>query len=423
MSGIRTASTARPWRGATLVALLATLLAAGACAPKASRRQTDIMEKTGTVGVSTAVLRVGVNDLVDRFAGRIEQSADRVVEQADTAAVRQRALAFKVDAVPVVYTAGFRADPLSAAIDVWVLAFQFREYVETGAGQAAFGPQKPVLEEAARAQLADVDAVMRTIAIKPEHFDRARPQVERWAAGHPIAHTFAGRTSGASLLTRLRSDNKDAFLVVGDVSDTLENVAERLNTYAAHLPKQARWQAELLATDMTTALRLDRTVADVHDVGTAARHATGVLEGMPALLDAQRDLLGAERRAVLAGIDGQRQQTLAFLTDYMTDERLALVGVAREERVATLAALQQERLATIAAVDAMRKLTVDSSLVGLRELVDYTIWRVAMLVAGLMILGLVLGVLAVRLTIGHGTGASGDDSGVVAHGLRSRPVR
>ena len=85
------------------------------------------MEKAGTVSVSAAVLRVGVNDLVDRFAGRIEQSADRIVEQANTAAVQQRALALKVNAIPMVYTAGYRADPLSAAIDVWVLAFQFRE--------------------------------------------------------------------------------------------------------------------------------------------------------------------------------------------------------------------------------------------------------------------------------------------------------
>ena len=103
---------------------------------------------------------------------------------------------------------------------------------------------------------------MRTIAIKPEYFDRARPQAEQWAAAHPIQHTFAGRTSGASLLTSLRSDNKDAFLVVGEVSDTLENVSERLNMYAAQLPRQARWQAELLAAEMTTELRLERTLDD-----------------------------------------------------------------------------------------------------------------------------------------------------------------
>jgi len=356
------------------------------------------------VNVSAAVLRVGVNDLVDRFAGRIEQSADRIVEQADTVAVKQRALALKVDAIPMVYTAGFRSDPLSAAIDVWVLAFQFRQYVETGAGRTAFGPQQGLLQETARDQIADVDAVLRKIAIKPEYFDRARPQVEQWAATHPIEHTFAGRTSGASLLTSLRSAEQDVFLVVGSVSDTLENMSERVNTYAAHLPKQARWQAQLLAAEMTTGLRLERTLDDVHDLGTVARQASGVLEGIPALLDAEREIIAAERRAVLAGVDSQRLQTLAVLQEYVTGERLALVAAVRDERVATIAAVDQERLATIAAVETMRKLTVDSSLNGLRDLVDYTIWRVAMLIAALMLLAAVLAVVAVRLTSGHGKG-------------------
>ena len=42
---------------------------------------------------------------------------------------------------------------------------------------------------------------------------------------------------------------------MGEASDTLENMSERLNTYVAHLPKQARWQAELLAAEMTTGLQ------------------------------------------------------------------------------------------------------------------------------------------------------------------------
>ena len=405
MSGIRTSSAARPWTGTAVVALLVALIATGACGPpKVSKRQTDIMEKAGTVSVSAAVLRVGVNDLVDRFAGRLEQSADRIVKETDTVAIRQRALALKANAIPMVYTAGYRADPLSAAVDVWVLAFQFNEYAGSAAGRTAFGPQQRLLQETAREQLADVDTVMRTIAIRPEHFDRARPQVEQWAAAHPLEQALAGRQSGASLLTSLRSADQDVFVVVGTVSDTLENLSERLNTYAAQLPKQARWQAELLASQMTTGLKLEQAVDDFHDVATTARKASGVLDGIPALIDLERNIIAGERRAVLAGVDSQRLQTLAALKEYVTGERVALVSAVRDERVATVAAVDQERLATIAAVETMRKQTLDSSLNGLRDIVDYTIWRVAMLVAALMLLAAVLGIVAVRLTSGHGHG-------------------
>ena len=155
---------------------------------------------------------------------------------------------------------------------------------------------------------------------------------------------------------------------------------------------------------MTTGLKLEQVVDDFHDVATTARNASGFLEGIPALIDVERDIIAGERRAVLAGIDSQRKQTLAALQEYVSGERVALVAAVRDERVATVAAVHQERLETIAAVETMRKLTVDSSLTGLREIVDYTIWRVAMLVALLMLLAAVLGVVAVRLTSGHGKG-------------------
>ena len=403
MSGIRTASTPRPWTGAALVALLVALLIAGACgAPKVTKRQTDIMEKAGTVSVSAAVLRVGVNDLVDRFAGRLEQSADRIVKETDTVAIRQRALALKANAIPMVYTAGYRADPLSAAVDVWVLAFQFREYAGSAAGLAAFGPQQRVLQETAREQLADVDTVMRTIAIRPEHFDRARPQVEQWAATHPLEQALAGRQSGASLLTSLRSADQDVFVVVGTVADTLENLSERLNTYAAQLPKQARWQAELLASQMTTGLKLEQAVDDFHDVATTARHASGVLDSIPALIDIERNILADERRPC-------SRASTASAADPGRPAGYVTGSASRSWRRSATSAWRRLRPSTRSAwkrppLSKRCELTVDSSLVGLRELVDYTIWRVAMLVALLMLLAAVLGVVAVRLTSGHGRG-------------------
>src|SRR5262249_3721469 len=154
------------WTGAVVVGLVV----ASACAPKTARRQTDIMEQSRKVGVTAAVLRSRVNDLVERFAGRIELTADRITGETTDDAIRRRALTLKVDAIPAVYTAGFRADPLAAAVDVWGFAFQFTQYMETGAGQNAFGPNQPLVQECARDLLTDADAVIKAIAIRPEYF-------------------------------------------------------------------------------------------------------------------------------------------------------------------------------------------------------------------------------------------------------------
>ena len=153
------------WIGAVIVGAMM----GSACAPKTAARQTDVMEQSGKVSVSAAVLRARVSDLVERVAGRIELTADRISAETDDAALRRRALVLKMEAIPAVYTAGFRADPLIALVDLWGFAFQFGQYMENRAGQNGFGPKQPLVQECARALLADTDAVVRAIAIRPEY--------------------------------------------------------------------------------------------------------------------------------------------------------------------------------------------------------------------------------------------------------------
>ena len=291
----------------SLIAVLLVGLGSSACAPKATRRQTEIMEKIGKVDVSAAVLRVRVNDLTDRFAGRIEDVADRIGLETSAVGARRRALALKTDVIPAVYTAGYRLDPLASAIDVWALAFQFNAYVHTGAGRAAFGAQQPLVQTTATEVLADADAVIRSIVVRPEHFDEARGKVERFAQAHPISQSFGSRPSAASVLAELRSE-QDAFVAVGAVTDTVGDLSERLNTYVALLPKQARWHSEILASDLAAewaaAVSLDRTLGDVHDIGDAARNASGVLSNMSRLFDVER----RDPRVRAAGGTGRSRQ-------------------------------------------------------------------------------------------------------------------
>src|SRR5262245_31093510 len=120
------------------VTALAGLVLVPACAPKASHRQTGTMAKTGKVSVSAVVLRSRVNDLTDRFAGEIEQSADRIRLATADDAIRLGTLQLKVNAIPAVYTAGFHADPLGSAMDLWAFAYQFRQFFDQGDGRSMF---------------------------------------------------------------------------------------------------------------------------------------------------------------------------------------------------------------------------------------------------------------------------------------------
>ena len=81
-------------------------LAAWACAPKAAHRQTDVMEKAGTITVSAAELRAAVNALADSLAG----SGDVFASDDDPELVRD-ATPFALKTTEALLTqAGFTVD-------------------------------------------------------------------------------------------------------------------------------------------------------------------------------------------------------------------------------------------------------------------------------------------------------------------------
>ena len=225
--------------------------------------------------------------------------------------------------------------------------------------------------------------------------------MEHWARAHPVERGLAVRPSITPYMAELRAGERDAFVAVGEVSETIENLSQRLNTYAAALPKQARWQAEILLAETTGDRDVETTLGDIHAVGTAARTANDLLGDVPGLVSAAespvRQMLAAERRAVLEGVDGQRVQTLK----YVTAERLATLAALREERIAVVAVLHQERIEALKEVDGIKSRAVESALAGLRDLFDYALWRVAALLLVLMASAATLGVVGYWLTLGR----------------------
>lgn len=381
-----------------MAAVVVALAATWACVPKTAGRQTHVMETGGGITVSAAELRAMVNALADRFADQIEETADRIGTSTPDPAVRRRALAFKIDAVPAVYTAAYRAEPLTALVDVWALAFQAEQYLTDGPGRESFGADQGIARDRARELVAGADVVGRRAA-RPGEFDRVRADILAWALRNPVRYTFSSRPSCVTFAAERRAENRNAFVDIGSVSDTVEAVSERLNTYAALLPKLARWQAELLLSESTGERSLEAALGDVAAVGSAARGVETVLgevKDVARAASAARAVLAEERRAVLDSVNAQRLATL----EYATSERLAVLAALREERLATLAALRQERIEGLQEVDAIKTRAVDTAVAGLKEVVDHAIWRLAALLLSFLVAAAVLGTVAYRLTVG-----------------------
>ena len=112
------------------------------------------------------------------------------------------------------------------------------------------------------------------------------------------------------------------------LAEGLGDFTARLDSYNVYLPKQARWQAELLLTDFTHDPQISAALSNFAVLSDSAAKASGNIDQMPELVD-------QTRKAFKADVDDERLSAQAFL---------------REELLKTLYALQQERIATMDAV-------------------------------------------------------------------------
>jgi len=144
---------------------------------------------------------------------------------------------------------------------------------------------------------------------------------------------------------------------------------------------------------------LEAALGDVEALGAVARRAHELLDQTPDVegaTSAARAVLAEERRAVLDAVNAQRLATL----EYAISERLAVLAALREERIAVVAALRQERIEALQEVDAIKTRAVDTSVAGLKDVVDHAIWRLAALLLFFLVAAAALGTVSYRLAVG-----------------------
>src|SRR4029079_265040 len=110
-------------------------------APQRKTQSVDPAQRN--VGMTQNQLRLRMRGLVGPMCGEIEQAADRIMASTTNRVVQRAALVWKIEAVPELREALFQPDPLTAAIDTWVLCCPMADYFDTGPGKAALGDFSP----------------------------------------------------------------------------------------------------------------------------------------------------------------------------------------------------------------------------------------------------------------------------------------
>jgi hypothetical protein len=93
------------------------LMATVGCAGSVSK-QTQLMKSQGNVEITASELRYQLYEFVYSFVGAVDLAADEILRESDDPGIRQRALIWKIAAVPAIEQAAFEPDAMTAVADV-----------------------------------------------------------------------------------------------------------------------------------------------------------------------------------------------------------------------------------------------------------------------------------------------------------------
>jgi hypothetical protein len=289
----------------------------------AAPRQTAFQESLG-VDVSSREIRIRTTDYALVFAQTVELTADTILSLATERSVARNALIWKTYAVPAIYRSATLSDPLMAWIDSRVLTYQMRDYFTTGSGRALFGEHQHLALTAADFLLAELD---RAIELSEQEVDpELREGILSFARDNPLNNPYFFRRSPVEVLAKaLGKDHVSGLQAVGSMTELLEDMSQRLNTYSELLPRAGRWQAELMLAELADPERAE-IYLDVLNQLEAMETLNTFLKGAPDLVDEQRE-------ALLEAVDAQRVAFEAALEKYVaraTDDVMADLTLERE---------------------------------------------------------------------------------------------
>jgi hypothetical protein len=212
---------------------------------------------------------------------------------------------------------------------------------------------------------------------------------QKWAAQHPIRHSIADRES--TLSRALEKDVRES-LSLGDavvgVTSTVDDLNRRVEIYSDQLFRQARWEVELLKSQILEDVPIEQVDKLVEQVIVAANRLVSSTERTLLVAENTPAIVASEREAAIKALQDEITRTIKFIQE----ERIAAFKHLTEERIAALLELHQ------AITEERKALTVDAGQISLRT-VDHAMWRVAQLAAVILValfVGLVAGLFLVR---------------------------
>jgi len=322
---------------ATHFALLLLLASLFGC--RTFTTQKGLLEQsTADAQISSHQLRVLVNDFAVRFAARIEAGADEILARSADPDVRRNAILWKKNAIAASFRAATRPDPMAAYLDLWILNRQMMALFQAPPGDGWFGPHQAIAVDTCRQlepYLGDIYMAIGSDLPLGEEF------VATFAADFPVTNLYFDRESLSSRYVEAVPDPiRELYQVVSRMQENLAELQKLTMVYAEHVPKQARWEAELLLLDTTEIETIARPLNDFSRVADSVTQVMPVVASLP-------QVVAREHSELQRFVEHQRNDTMRQIDAL----RNTVTEDLRRERANVLDALQQERVAVSGHID------------------------------------------------------------------------
>jgi len=304
------------------------------CLSGGTTKRTSSIKAAKNLKASSTELNSRNQSLLGIYSAEIETAADKIILESSSTAVQREALAWKAEAIPVLQASLLNPDPVAAVLDTWVFIFQMRDYLSRSPLKEEDGEANSVVTATLTEMNAQMEQLIRTAA-PAASIEDLRHRAETWATTHPIRAGLAGRQSvDPEIVRRVGESDLRMGAALRSVDERLGDLSARLDAYNMYLPKQARWQAELLLGDIARNPQIDAATRNAAKLSDAMAKTSNNLDRLP-------EFMNQARQAVTGDIDGQRLAAQGFVHD----ERVDTLDALEDERVAAVAALDHERVA------------------------------------------------------------------------------
>lgn len=358
-----------------------------ACTTVSPQRDGLLEQTVEGTQLTSQQLRLYLNEYAIRFDRQVEEAADQILSQTTDPEVARNALMWKIHVISANYRATARPDAFAAFIDVWILSKQMSRFFDGGAGSELFGQFQSIAVDTSR----ELEQTIRQIALKiapsEEVIQEGEKKINDAVQSDPLQNLYLVRQSTVlDFIDRYQPADLGVMEVVGNVSDDLAALQQILIVYGDYLPRQARWQAEMMLMDMRRAEPVAHTLDDISVIADS-------LDRIASLTDSLSELAERERKVLLKAVHHERVESFNSI-EQMREATLQYVS---DERDAIFLSIEQERLAIMEQINAERELVIreienmsQDLMLESRELIDHFYMRAFQLVSFIIVMAIIL---------------------------------